>query len=318
VPAAARAARRTVQRRPAAHFPARLIRWMISATCLFSSGWPCRSTPGFHASAGSWAMASSSVAVIAQPQVNSTCRRGEAIGSRCSMRSWVAPAPSTRTISRDRMRAGTWALASPRTSTWPATVFDPALPGRSSRARDSDVFASHPPNGWNPYPFFQVGAAPSLPKRRRAGRDEGGVQVDDQPGRQRLPGDLQPREPAWRGLDHRPGAVPRPCPGLRGPGQGAPVGQLQGPADRRVRRRRPSTGARRDRASMSLMLLAPSAIAAAMDTSATPRSACGDFRGRASAGPSPPVSPVRSASSRSSTAPACPTSPLPSAVTFRP
>ena len=69
---------------------------------------------------------------------------------------------------------------------------------------------------------------------------------------------------------------------------------------------------------MSLMLVAPRAIAAAMDTSAAPRSTCGDFRGRASAGPSPPVSPVRSAASRSSTAPACPTSPFPSAVTFSP
>ena len=27
------------------------------------------------------------------------------------------------------------------------------------------MFASHAPNGWNPYPFFQVGAAPSLSER---------------------------------------------------------------------------------------------------------------------------------------------------------
>ena len=35
---------------------------------------------------------------------------------------------------------------------------------------------------------------------------------------------------------------------------------------------------------MPLMLVAPRAIAAARDTSAAPRSTCGDFRGRASAG----------------------------------
>jgi len=55
---------------------------------------------------------------------------------------------------------------------------------------------------------------------------------------------------------------------------------------------------------MSDMLVAPSAIATAMDTSATPRSTSGNFPLRASAGPSAAVSPARSASLRSSTAPA--------------
>jgi hypothetical protein len=52
------------------------------------------------------------------------------------------------------------------------------------------------------------------------------------------------------------------------------------------------------------MLVAPSAIATAMETSAIPRSTSGDFPARASAGPSAAVSPARSASLRSSTAPA--------------
>jgi len=63
------------------------------------------------------------------------------------------------------------------------------------------------------------------------------------------------------------------------------------------------------------MLVAPSAIATAMDTSATPRSISGNFPARASADPSAAVSLARSASLRSSTAPACPARPSPSPVT---
>ena len=67
---------------------------------------------------------------------------------------------------------------------------------------------------------------------------------------------------------------------------------------------------------MSVMPVAPSAIATAIDTSAIPRSTSGNFPARASAGPSAPVSPAWSASLRRSTAPACPTRPSPSPVTF--
>ncbi len=66
---------------------------------------------------------------------------------------------------------------------------------------------------------------------------------------------------------------------------------------------------------MSFMLVAPSTIATAMLTSATPRSTTGNRPGRASAGMSAAVSPARSASLRSSTAPACPSRPSPSPVT---
>jgi hypothetical protein len=69
---------------------------------------------------------------------------------------------------------------------------------------------------------------------------------------------------------------------------------------------------------MSAMLVAPSAIATAMDTSATPRSTSGNFPLRASADPRAAVSPAWSASLRSSTAPACPTRPWPSPVTISP
>jgi len=66
------------------------------------------------------------------------------------------------------------------------------------------------------------------------------------------------------------------------------------------------------------MLVAPSTIVTAMDTSATPRSTSGNFPARASADPSAPVSPAWSASLCSSTAPACPASPSASAVTLSP
>ena len=53
--------RRTIHRRPAGQFPARLIRCVISATALSSSAPPSWPVPGFHASAGSSRIASSSV-----------------------------------------------------------------------------------------------------------------------------------------------------------------------------------------------------------------------------------------------------------------
>ncbi len=49
---------------------------------------------------------------------------------------------------------------------------------------------------------------------------------------------------------------------------------------------------------MSLMLVAPSAIATAIDTSAAPLSSSGDFPARASAGPSSAVSPHSQAKGR--------------------
>ena len=68
---------------------------------------------------------------------------------------------------------------------------------------------------------------------------------------------------------------------------------------------------------MSLMLVAPSAIAAAIETSAIPLSMNWDVLFFLSAPDRPAVSPVWSAALRSRIAPACPTRPFPSAVTFR-
>ena len=79
----------------------------------------------------------------------------------------------------------------------------------------------------------------------------------------------------------------------------------------------PSTGARCASTAISLMLVAPSAIAAAIDTSTTPRSRTGDVPAFRSAALRPAVSPAWSAALRSRTAPACPTRPAPPPVTFR-
>ena len=79
----------------------------------------------------------------------------------------------------------------------------------------------------------------------------------------------------------------------------------------------PSTGERCPSTAISLMLVAPSAIAAATDTSTIPRLKSGDFPVFCSAAPSQAVSPAWSAAFRSRIAPACPTRPAPSPVTFR-
>ena len=132
---------------------------------------------------------------------------------------------------------------------------------------------------------------------------------DHQPAGQQLPGHRQPREPGRGRGDQRPCMRPDPCPDPCDLGQGGLVGQFQGASHRRVgwpgAQHFRLMGQQRE----SLMLVAPSAIATAMLTSATPPSTAGDFPARASAGPSPAVSPHRSASLRSSTAPACPISP---------
>ena len=66
------------------------------------------------------------------------------------MRSWLAPAPSTRTRIWRRNRAGACRRAAASTSWWSVKVFDPALPGRRSMCRHSRVFAHQAPRGWNP------------------------------------------------------------------------------------------------------------------------------------------------------------------------
>ena len=89
---------------------------MISATSLSASTVPSWQVPGFHAPAGTLAMACSSAAVIIHPVVNSTFLRFELRDSRCSTRSWLAPAPSTRTMIFQRNRDGTCRSAAASTS----------------------------------------------------------------------------------------------------------------------------------------------------------------------------------------------------------
>ena len=108
--------RRTIHRSPAGQPTARLIRCVTSATCRFSCTVPSWSTAACQAVAGSSLIACSSASVIIQPQVNSTVRRRPASDSRCAISSWLAPAPSTRTSSRDRKRAGIWRTAAASTA----------------------------------------------------------------------------------------------------------------------------------------------------------------------------------------------------------
>jgi hypothetical protein len=79
----------------------------------------------------------------------------------------------------------------------------------------------------------------------------------------------------------------------------------------------PRTGARWASRAMSLMLVAPSAIATASDASTVPRSSSGAVPFLSRAALSAAVSPSWSAALRSRMAPAWPTSPFPPAVTFR-
>ena len=79
----------------------------------------------------------------------------------------------------------------------------------------------------------------------------------------------------------------------------------------------PRTGDRWASTAMSLMLMAPSAIATASEASTVPRSSSGDVPFFSKAADNPAVRPSWSAALRSRIAPAWPTSPCPSAVTFR-
>ncbi len=75
----------------------------------------------------------------------------------------------------------------------------------------------------------------------------------------------------------------------------------------------PSTGARCASTAISLMLVAPSAIAAAIDTSTIPRSSSGHVPAFRTAALRPPVSPAWSAALRSRTAPTWPDQARPAA-----
>ena len=111
---------------------------------------PSWAVPGFHAPAGSSLIASSSASRMVQPQVNRMIRCGEDRPSRWPMRSWLAPAPSTRTSILRRDRAGTCRIAAVSTSLWSVNGLDPAFPGRRVIARHSRVLRHQAPSGWKP------------------------------------------------------------------------------------------------------------------------------------------------------------------------
>jgi hypothetical protein len=142
--------RRAIQRSPPGQLSALVMRPVTSATSLSCSMLPSWRMPGFHASAGRAVMAASSASVMAQPQVNIIFHCGEDMPSRCPMRSWLAPAPSTRIRSLLRSLAGTWRSAAESTSLWSAKVCEPAFPGRRSMARHSRVLMHQAVSGWKP------------------------------------------------------------------------------------------------------------------------------------------------------------------------
>jgi hypothetical protein len=167
-------------------------------------------------------------------------------------------------------------------------VFEPALPGRSSIARLSAVLASHAPSGWKPYPDLNVGAARSL--SLRAVISVASRSMTSQPASS-FPAMASHGNPA--GLAQischtraRTAARAR-----------AILSRVRASASSSVRRTVVSDGAAPKTGSwcastvISLMLVAPSAIATAIETSAIPRSISGNFSFRPSAAPSADVRP---------------------------
>ena len=217
------------------------------------------------------------------------------------MRSWLAPAPSTRTRILRRNRAGTCRRAAASTSLWSVKVFDPALPGRSSMARHSRVLRAPGAQRVEAVAFLPGGSRSFLV---RAGGDQGGVHVDDQPARSG-----SSRRSASHGNPAGVPAisVPGVRPGLRA-GAGDPVqhgrrpGQVQGAADRRPARRGPehrgevreqrdvahAGGPERDRGRQRDQHDAPVEQRRACPSSAAPRSAARSARpGRRPCGAGP-------------------------------
>ena len=126
----------------------------------------------------------------------------------------------------------------------------------------------------------------------RAGGDQGCVHVDDQSPGQGLPGDGQSREPGGRVHDQR-----QTCARALARARAIRSSMASVPAMSRARQvvgplgASPSTGARCASTAISFMLVAASTIAAAIDTSAIPRSSRGELPAFRSAALRPTVSP---------------------------
>ena len=234
----------------------------------------------------------------------------------CRIRSRVAPAPSTVTSRSRRCGSGIWAIASPSTAMWSAAVLEPALPGRSRRARASRVLSHHAHERVMP-----VGA---LERARRAFLVrvcdlDRGVHADHD----RLPqidiGDLRRRDP------HHAGRCSAPRPGGgSSPARRRCAGVL-------VRRSLPGCATRSDRTRPGRTTLPdrvtrpgptapvrPRRCTPPRSVRTRPRSCTGTNPRRANARDRPPVRPVLSAISRSAADPVCDTTPCPSTSTVRP
>ena len=226
--------------------------------------------PGFHAPAGTGLIASSSAAVIIHPQVNSTFRRPSRSASRCLTRSWLAPAPSTRTRIFRRNRAGTCRQGRGQHVLVIGERVRPGVAGAQQHRQALARIRAPGPQRVETVAFLPGGAAPSLSER--AVTSVASMSMTSQPARV-FPATASHGNPARGLLDQLPHVRPGFRPGRRDPLQHAAV-----PARSRARRMvgplggAPSSGARCASTAMSLMLVAPSAIAAAIETSAIPRS----------------------------------------------
>ena len=155
-----------------------------------------------------------------------------------------------------RSRRGSWASASRVASTWPAAVFDPALPVRSTMASGSPFppapWSAKAVTGWKPWVFFQrERPAPSLDARcsgprgparlqrpgavRREGADQPGHQRvgRDRPGEPRLlpqHRDVSQAVPAQRGRREVRDGLPRVVDRPRRPPPGKVARQAPGQA----------------------------------------------------------------------------------------
>ena len=232
------------------------------------------------------------------------------------MSSWLAPAPSTRTRIFARNRAGTCRMRRGQHLLVVGERVRARVAGPQQHGQALARIRSPRPQ-WMEAVALLPGGSRSLLVRVRG--DQRRVHVDDQPARQGLPGDDQPRE-AGRGvfdqLPHvRRGSSP-------GPARSSPA-SLCRPGRGRAGRwsrwaRRPAPARAGPAPRYRSCWCAPSAIATAIDTTTTPRLSCGNVPARASAASTAAVSPHWSASFRSRTPPQCPTRPAPSSVTFRP
>ena len=237
--------RRLVERtdpRPSGHPAARLSRSVISATCFLVALPRPRPPPPAHrgqtadhlliAAAGDRHPAG-------EPRSCGT----RTTASRCLMSSWLAPAPSTRTSNRDAHAGGDLA---DRCGQHGEVVGEGVRAGvaRPQQHRQRLGGISQPGPQWmEAVAHLEGRCCPFLVAVRG---DQSRVQVDDQPPRQHLPGDGQPREPARPRADQLPHVRPdrRPAPGRSCPGSpDRPVPASAAPWYRSARPPRPVAGA---------------------------------------------------------------------------